>query len=81
MRHDAASLRGGNVACNVEVARAFLEGRQGPVFDVVCANAAIALMVAGRAATLTQGFELASASVVGGHAATALERLVAVSNS
>jgi anthranilate phosphoribosyltransferase len=81
MRHDAASLRGGNVACNVEVARAFLEGRQGPVFDVVCANAALALMVAGRAATLTQGFELASASVVGGHAATALERLVAVSNS
>jgi anthranilate phosphoribosyltransferase len=81
VRHEAASLRGGDVARNVEVARAFLEGRQGPVFDVVCANAGLALMVAGRATTLTQGFALASASVVDGHAAMALERLVVVSNS
>jgi anthranilate phosphoribosyltransferase len=81
IHHEAASLRGGDVVCNVEVTRAFLEGRKGPVFDVVCANAALALMVAGRATTLTQGFELASASVLSGSAATALERLVAVSNS
>jgi anthranilate phosphoribosyltransferase len=81
VRHEAASLRGGDVARNVEVARAFLEGRQGPVFDVVCANAGLALMVAGRATTLAQGFEFASASVADGHAAMALERLVAVSNS
>ncbi len=81
LRHEAASLRGGDVERNVEVARSFLEGRQGPVFDVVCANAALALMVAGRATTLAQGFGLASASVVEGHAATTLERLVEVSNS
>jgi anthranilate phosphoribosyltransferase len=81
MHHAAAALRGGDVARNVEVTRAFLEGRQGPVFDVVCANAGLALMVAGRATSLTQGFALASASVVDGHANAALERLVAVSNS
>jgi anthranilate phosphoribosyltransferase len=38
-------------------------------------------MVAGRATSLTQGFALAQASVREGHAATALERLVALSNA
>ena len=79
--HDAASIRGGDTEHNVGVVRAFLEGRQGPVFDVVCANAALALMVAGRASSLAQGYALASSSVVEGHAARALERLVAISNS
>lgn len=81
LHHDAASIRGGDTAHNVLVVRAFLEGRQGPVFDVVCANAALALMVAGRASSLSQGFALASTSVVEGHAALALERLVAISNA
>ncbi len=81
IRHDGATLRGGDVAHNVAVTRGFLDGHQGPVFDVVCANAALALMVAGRVTSLTQGFGLASASVVEGHAASALERLVAVSNA
>jgi anthranilate phosphoribosyltransferase len=80
IRHAATSLRGGDVTQNVHVARSFLEGRQGPVFDVVCANAALALMVAGRVTTLAHGFALASASVVEGHAANALDRLVAISN-
>ena len=59
----------------------FLAGAPGPVFDVVCANAALALIVAGRAANLIDGFELASASVTDGRAATALERLVELSNA
>jgi anthranilate phosphoribosyltransferase len=79
--HDAASISGGDTAHNAQVVWAFLEGRQGPIFDVVCANAALALIVAGRATSLTQGFALASASVVDGHAALALERLVAISNA
>lgn len=81
IHHDASAMRGGDVTRNVEVALGFLEGRQGPVFDVVCANAGLALMVAGRATTLSQGFALASASVVEGHAANALARLIEVSNS
>ncbi|MGC2175444.1 MAG: anthranilate phosphoribosyltransferase [Acidimicrobiales bacterium] len=81
IHHDAETLRGGDVAHNVVVTRAFLEGRQDAVFDVACANAGLAMMVAGRATTLTEGFDLASASVIDGRAALALERLVAVSNS
>jgi len=81
MRHSAESIRGGDTDHNVHVVRSFLEGRQGPVFDVVCANAALAMMVAGKATTLTQGFALASASVVEGHAALALERLIEISNA
>jgi anthranilate phosphoribosyltransferase len=81
MRHDAESIRGGDIEHNVQVVHSFLEGEQGPVFDVVCANAGLALMVAGKSTTLSQGFALASASVVEGHAALALERLVAISNA
>ncbi len=80
LHHDVETIRGGDTAHNVNVVRDFLEGRQGPVFDVVCANAALALIVAGRATSLPQGFALASASVVEGHAATALERLVEISH-
>jgi anthranilate phosphoribosyltransferase len=81
LRHGAASLRGGGVADNVAAVRRFVAAAPGPVFDVACANAALALIVAGHAATLDQGFDLASASVREGRAARALERLVAVSNS
>jgi anthranilate phosphoribosyltransferase len=48
---------------------------------VVCANAALALIVASRVTTLSEGFEMASASVRDGRARHALERLVELSNS
>lgn len=79
--HDAASIRGGDVSENVRVVRSLLDGAQGAVFDVVCANAALALRVAGRTTTLREGFELASESVTQGRAYVALERLAAVSNA
>ncbi|HEY5265455.1 MAG TPA: anthranilate phosphoribosyltransferase [Acidimicrobiales bacterium] len=79
--HSAESIRGGDTDFNVRVARSFLDGEQGPVFDVVCANASLALLVAGKATSLAEGFALASASVVEGHAALALERLVEISNA
>lgn len=81
LRHSAESIRGGDTDYNVHAVHSFLEGRQGPVFDVVCANAALAMMVAGKATTLSQGFALASASVVEGQAALALERLIEISNA
>ena len=81
LHHHVESIRGGDTEDNVAVVRSFLEGRQGPVFDVVCANAGLALIVAGRATSITQGFALASASVVEGRAANALEQLVAISNA
>ncbi|MGD0054659.1 MAG: anthranilate phosphoribosyltransferase [Acidimicrobiales bacterium] len=80
-RHSAASLLGGDTRENVAAVHAFLDATPGAVFDVACANAALALMVAGRAATLVDGFELASASVREGRARRALERLVEISNA
>ena len=81
VRHEAASIRGGDTAQNVRVVHSFLAGEPGAVFDVVCANAALALMVAGRATSLRDGFDQARTSVTEGRAALALERLIAVSNS
>lgn len=80
-RREAKEIYGGNTEDNVAVVRSFLEGVEGPVMDVACANAALALMVAGRATMLEEGFEHARESVSSGRAAFALERLVAVSNS
>jgi anthranilate phosphoribosyltransferase len=79
--HEAAALRGGDVKENVAVVRRFLAGTPGAVFDVACANAALALIVAGRATSLPEGFALASASVLDGRAGHALERLVEISTS
>lgn len=79
--HDAASIRGGETDHNLVVVRAFLDGTPGPVFDVVCANAALALMVADRVGDLVAGYELARANVLNGNAALALERLVEISNA
>ena len=79
--HDVSAIRGGDVATNVEVVRSFLNGTQGPVFDVVCANAGLALIVAGKATSIAEGFEIAKQSVLSGSAGTALEKLVAISNS
>ncbi|HEY7931241.1 MAG TPA: anthranilate phosphoribosyltransferase [Acidimicrobiales bacterium] len=79
--HDVTSIRGGDVAHNVEVVHQFLDGTRGPVFDVVCANASLALRAAGVATTLTEGFALALDSVMSGRARNALDGLVAVSNA
>lgn len=81
VRHRVDAIRGGDTSENVAVVRRFLEATPGPVMDVVCANAGLALMVAGVATSLDDGFARAIESVVGGHAATALERLIEVSNS
>ena len=81
VRHDVAAIRGGDTGDNVTVVRRFLEGHEGPVMDVVCANAALALTTAGHASTLVEGFAQARESVLSGRAGVALERLVAVSNS
>ena len=80
-RHaDVAALRGGGAADNADVVRRFLDGEAGPVHDAVCANAALALQMAGRASSLRDGFELAEELVTSGAASTVLDRLVRTSN-
>ena len=80
VRHDAASIRGGDLATNVRAVEQYLGATPGPVFDVVTANAALALQVAGRTNSLEEGFELARTSVRDGAALQVLDRLIAVSN-
>jgi anthranilate phosphoribosyltransferase len=54
---------------------AILSGERGPARDVVCLNAAAALVVAGVSPDLGSGLERAAASIEQGHAARVLERL------
>jgi anthranilate phosphoribosyltransferase len=80
-RHDVAAIRGGDIDVNVRAVRSFLSGEPGPVFDVVCANAGLALMVAGRVDNVRDGFDVAAQSVLEGRAQDALDRLVELSNA
>lgn len=77
-RHSLDEISGGDAATNAAIARGLLEGRRnGAGRDVVLANAGAALYVAGIAATLAEGVELARASLDGGHAFAKLEQLMA----
>jgi anthranilate phosphoribosyltransferase len=72
-------LAGGDVAANARLARAVLAGEKGAPRDAVLLNAAAALCVAGKAASLEDGASLAARSVDGGRAFAILERLAAYS--
>ncbi len=56
-------------------------GGAGPQRDVVCLNAAAGLVVAGLVGDMKEGVDAARASLDGGGAARALDRLVAVSTT
>lgn len=74
-------LRGGDASVNAEAVRRLLDGEGGPRRDVVLLNSAAAAVVAGLAADLAEGLEVAAASLDEGRAASVLERLVAASNA
>jgi len=76
-----ADLQGGDAARNAELGLRVLNGEPGPRRDLVCLNAAAALVVAGLADELGDGFEIASAAIEDGNAKRALDRLVAVSKA
>jgi len=64
---------------SAQVVRAVLGGRRGAARDMVCLNAAAALVVAGLAADLRAGIALAAAAIDAGSAAAVLEKLVRIS--
>jgi anthranilate phosphoribosyltransferase len=76
----ADQLVGGDPDTNAELARRVLAGDEGPHRDIVLLNAAAGLTAAGLADDIESGLEPARASIDGGHAAAALDRLVAASN-
>ncbi|SCX34957.1 anthranilate phosphoribosyltransferase [Agrobacterium rosae] len=73
-------LKGGDGIANAAALRGVLRGARNPYRDISLCNAAAALVVAGRAETLSDGMRIASASLEDGKAAAVLDRLVAVSN-
>lgn len=80
-RATADDLRGGTPEENAEAVRRVLAGDRGPHRDIVLLNAAAALVVAGRHADVGAAVDDAATSIDEGHAAAALDRLVAVSQA
>jgi anthranilate phosphoribosyltransferase len=74
-----AAPAGGDTAANVALVERVLAGEPGPHRDIVLLNAAAALVVAGQVTDIAAGLEAAAESVDTGAAASALERLVQVS--
>jgi anthranilate phosphoribosyltransferase len=74
-RASLEDLRGGDLARNLEIANAVLHGDEGPQRDIVLANAAAALVAAGRADTLRKGVVLAAESIDSGAAREKLRML------
>lgn len=66
--HPFAAIMGGEPAENGRAFRALLDGEAGAFRDAVLLNAAAALIVAGRVATLPEGVAMAAASLDGGNA-------------
>lgn len=80
-RAAAADLKGGDPATNALAVNALLDGHPGAYRDIVLYNSAAALLVAGKAATLRAGVQMAADAITSGKARATLARLVAITNS
>lgn len=80
-RHPFEAILGGTPAENATALRALLDGETGAYRDAVLLNAAAGLIVAGRAATLPEGVELATASLDSGAAKARLAAVVKSTNA
>jgi anthranilate phosphoribosyltransferase len=69
------ALSGGDAKQNAEITMAVLTGKQGPQRDVVLLNAAAAIVVAGVAADLQRGLQLAAEALDSGAALAKLRGL------
>lgn len=76
-----ADLKGGDGAHNAAALKGVLQGDATPYRDISLANAAAALVIAGRAGDLREGMALARHSLTSGAADATLERLIRVSNA
>ena len=76
-----ADLRGGDREANAAIIRRILAGEdRGPKRDAVLLNAAAALFVAGRVASLQAGWDLAGATINSGQARDKLRELAGQDN-
>ena len=74
-------LQGGDAEANAQIISDVLTGkRRDEARDLVVINAAAAIFVGGKAATLKEAADLAAASIDSGAASKKLEQLVASTN-
>ncbi|MBM4138736.1 MAG: anthranilate phosphoribosyltransferase [Nitrospira sp.] len=73
-------VAGGLPEDNARIARDILRGRKGPKRDIICLNAAAAMVVGGKVKTLKEGFRSAQQTIDSGAAVEKLERLIAYTN-
>ena len=76
-RHPLAAIRGGDPTHNALALRRLLGGEAGAYRDAVLLNAAAALVLAGAAATLPAGVEVAAEAIDSGAADDLLDRWIA----
>jgi len=75
-----SALRGGTPSDNAAIANQVLSKQQGPARDVVLANAAFGIYVAGKASSLQEGSAMAAESIDSGQALDKLKRMVEFTN-
>lgn len=73
-------IKGGEVHENVKIALAVLSGEKGPKRDIVLLNAAACLYLAGKAASLSNGIELASMMIDRGLALQKMQEFIKATN-
>jgi len=73
------ALRGGDTQDNAAIARSVLAGEPGAPRDIVLFNAGVALLIAGRTATIPDGIAMAAEAIDSGRARQVLDTLVRVS--
>jgi anthranilate phosphoribosyltransferase len=73
-------LAGGTPKDNARITQDILRGKKGPKRDIVCLNAAAALVVGQKAKTLKDGVRLAQQMIDSGAAAEKLDQLIAYTN-
>lgn len=77
---DPADLKGGDPEANAVAIRTLLAGETGAYRDIVLMNAGASLVVAGKAADLAAGVEMAATAIDSGAALACLDKLVAITN-
>jgi anthranilate phosphoribosyltransferase len=75
-RASIEQLQGGDAATNAHLLRSVLEGERSPYRDVVLANAAAALALAGKAKIFVEGVDRAAEALDSGAARAKLQALV-----
>jgi len=75
------AVSGGDAATNAGTIRKILAGERGPRREIVLANAAAALVAAGRAGDFIEGVSVASEAIDSGAARDKLERLIIFTNA